>query len=115
LAEGMKPVSGRAVVLILLGAGICMAQAPMGRPLPPPKAMGAAPGRPGVPAGQTALTPDEAKRFNDAVNHLPRKERKRLNKAVGKMSPAERRQFIVAVKRQLAAKNAAPQALQRGR
>jgi hypothetical protein len=64
---------------------------------------------------QGALTPDEQKRFAEAVSRLTPKERKRLNKSIKRLTPQESRQFIQMVKRQLATTEAAPQTLRPAR
>ncbi len=70
------------------------------------------PPQPRPPQSQGALTPDEQKRFAEALSRLTPKERKQLSKKIKKFTPEESRQFIQGVKRQLAA-TAAPQNLRR--
>ena len=53
---------------------------------------------------QAGLTPDEQRRFTEAMKRLTPKERKRVTKAIKKFTPEESRQFIEGVKRQLATK-----------
>jgi hypothetical protein len=73
-------------------------------PVPKARSSQTPPAPPAKP--QAGLTPDEQRRFAEAVKHLSPKQRKQLTKRIKKFTPEESRQFIEGVKRQLAAKKA---------
>jgi len=67
-----------------------------------------------VPRQQaTTFTPAESQQLATMMSHMSSKQRRRLNKTVNNMTPAQRQQFAVMVKRQLAAKGTASQAVKR--
>ncbi len=111
-ASARLRLTGMVVTFFVLIAGICQAaavlipvQLAMGGkqgPIPQTRTAQTPPAPPAKPQG--GLTPDEQKRFTEAVKRLTPKERKRLTKAIKKFTPEESRQFLEGVKRQLATK-----------
>jgi hypothetical protein len=107
----MTVVSAGLAASIALLAGFCSVADARGLQYPPPHRLVQP-----VPSQSNAeLTPEESRQLAEAMKRLTPKQRKRIAAAVERLTPEGRRELVQELKRDLAAKRRASQAMKPAR
>jgi hypothetical protein len=104
---------GIVVAAIALAVGGSSLAAARGLQYPPPRRAAPQPQR--APTGSEGLTPEESKKFAQAMKRLTPEQRQRIAAAVQRLNPEQRRQLVQELKRDLAGKRTASQRIKRTR